>query len=369
LSKKTVVTILSWGVALAVALLIANAVSFAYRSGAGSIQRANAFSSSIRTPNTVIVRGAEGYGINAVDERGYLNDSTLPLKEHYILMMGSSHAEGLQIMQKDTMTSVLNRMLDPNERTVYNIGTAGQTFPLIVEGFRAAMEEFPDTQGVMIEMSRLEFTEADFARAMDQADYDPASSGIVLEQSLGFSRRLRNNILGVLPVISQLRQQFDSMDFSMRDAFGIAALLEKSRASAAASEAAPNPATSAPAEQAGESAYAARMDQALALLRAEFDGPILILYHSGVTLLPDGTLLIKRETEYYDDFKQACENNGIILLDASDAFLRAYDENYAMPYGFQNTTMASGHLNTLGHRLLAEEFYKAWMQIQDKEKN
>ena len=86
-------------------------------------------------------------------------------------------------------------------------------------------------------------------------------------------------------------------------------------------------------------------------------------------LLPDGTLLIKRETEYYDDFKQACENNGILLLDASDAFLRAYDENYAMPYGFQNTTMASGHLNTLGHRLLAEEFYKAWMQIQDKEKN
>jgi hypothetical protein len=368
LSKKTVDTILSWGVALAVALLIANAVSFAYRSGAGSIQRANAFSTSIRTPNTVIVRGAEGYGINAVDERGYLNDNTLPLKEHYILMMGSSHAEGLQIMQEDTMTSVLNRMLDPNERTVYNIGTAGQTFPLIVEGFRAAMEEFPDAAGVMMEISRLEFSEADFARAMDQAEYDPASSGIALEQSLGFSRRLRNNILGVLPVISQLRQQFDSMDFSMRDAFGIAALLEKNKA-AAANEAAPSPATSAPAAQTGESAYAARMNQVFALLRSEFDGPILILYHSGVMLLPDGTLLIKRETEYYDDFKQACENNGIILLDASDAFLRAYEADYSLPYGFNNTTMASGHLNTLGHRLLAEEFYKAWMQIQDKEKN
>ena len=131
LTKKTFKTIISWCLALVVALLCANLVSFFYRSGAGSIQRENAYSGSIRTPNSTIVRGAEGYGINVVDENGYLNDSSLPLAGHYILLMGSSHAEGLQVMQKDTMASVLNRMIDPTERTVYNIGTAGQTFPLI----------------------------------------------------------------------------------------------------------------------------------------------------------------------------------------------------------------------------------------------
>ena len=75
LSKKTVITILSWCAALAIALILANVVSFFYRSGAGSIQRENAYSTSIRTPNSRIVRGAEGYGVNAVDENGSLNDN------------------------------------------------------------------------------------------------------------------------------------------------------------------------------------------------------------------------------------------------------------------------------------------------------
>lgn len=358
--KKTVIAILSWCAAFMIALVLANIVSLFYRSGAGSIQRENAYSTSIRTPNSKIVRGAEGYGVNAVDGNGYLNDDRLPMKERYILLMGSSHAEGLQIMQKDTMTSVLNRMLDPNERTAYNLGTAGQTLSMIVEGFRAAIAEFPNAEGVMIEIAELKFSESDFLRATAQAEYDPGSSGQSLEQSLGFSRRLRNGILSVLPVISQLRQQFDSIDFNMSDAFGIAAWIGQNKASSADKTA---------AAQEEERSYFDRVNRALALLRAEFDQPIIILYHSGVSLLPDGTLRIDRDLEHYDDFQHACESNGIVFLDAGDAFLRAYEADHSLPYGFQNTTIPSGHLNALGHRIVAEEFYKAWMEIQDKEKN
>lgn len=365
LSKKTINIILSWCAALAIALLGANLVAFGYRSGAGSIQRTNAYSTSIRTPNSRIVRGAEGYGINAVDENGYLNDNRLPLKENYILLMGSSHAEGLQIMQKDTMTSVLNRMFDPNERTVYNIGTAGQTFPLIAEGFRAAIEEFPNAEGVMMEISGLDFSDADFDRMMDQAVFSPESTGQALERSLGFARRLRNNILGLLPVISQMRQQIDSINFSMSDAFGIAAYLERNQQATATSETAAQDA----AAQTGRGKYAERIGQVLALLRSEFDKPIIILYHSGVTLLSDGQLQIDRDMRHYDDFKRACEASGIVFLDAGDTFLRAYAADHSLPYGFQNTTIPSGHLNTLGHRIVAEELYKAWMEIQDKENN
>jgi hypothetical protein len=31
--------------------------------------------------------------------------------------------------------------------------------------------------------------------------------------------------------------------------------------------------------------------------------------------------------------------------------------------------MQSGHLNQLGHRIVAEAFYKAWAETQDEEKN
>jgi len=366
LTKKTFKTIISWCLAFVVALLCANLISFFYRSGAGSIQRENAYSGSIRTPNSIIVRGAEGYGVNAVDENGYLNDSTLPLAEHYMLLMGSSHAEGLQVMQRDNMATVLNNLIEPGVRTVYNLGTAGQTLPLILEGFQAAIEEFPDSAAVLIEISQTDFPVADFQHAMDQTQYDPASSGKALDQSLGLTRRIRNNILGVLPVISQLRQQIESMEFGMPDAFGIQRLIAQYTADAAQSSAqAPVSSETSAAE------YYETLNQALALMRAEYSNPIILLYHPNVAIMPDGTLAIARDMRYYEAYLTACENNDIVFVDTGDAFLKAYQEDYSVPFGFSNTTMLSGHLNRLGHKIVAEAFYEALteLQDQDKEKN
>ena len=367
--KKSIKTLLSWCLAACIAFGIANGISFFYRSGAGSIPRENAYSESIRTPNSRMVRGSEGYGINYVDENGYLNDDTLPLKDNYILLMGSSHAEGLQIMQKDTMASVLNRMIDPNVRTVYNLGTAGYTLPKIIEGFQAGLEEFPHASAVMIEISQLSYAPDEITQAMDQAQYDPASTGQALMQSLGASRRIRNQILEVIPLISLLRQQFDSMNFSMKGAFGISDLLDAQKARAAVDD------TTASEEPAGNdaaneaAAFSLALNKAFALMRSEFDRPIILLYHSGVAIQPDGSIVITRDMRYYDEYRAACERNGIVFLDPGDAFLQAYKADYSIPYGFFNTTLQAGHLNRLGHKIVAQEFYKAWLKIQEEEKN
>ncbi|MDP3447727.1 MAG: SGNH/GDSL hydrolase family protein [Eubacteriales bacterium] len=378
MTKKTVQNILSWCVALAIALLCANLISFFYRSGAGSIQRENAYSRSIRTPNSWIVRGAEGYGINRVDEKGYLNASKLRLSENYILLMGSSHAEGLQVMQRDTMASVLNRMIDPDARTVYNIGTAGHTLPLIVKGFQAAIEEFPNADAIMIEISRLGFSSEDLGKALDQSHFEPSSAGEALAQSLSLSRRIRNDTLGVLPIIALLRQQIESMDVSFAGAFGIERFRNSLKANATSNDNSDIDPESLPAETAGnddagddgtDSGYYDALNRALALLRVAYQEPIIILYHPGVLTQPDGTISIARDMLYYDDFRAACKNNGIVFVDTGDTFLSAYETDYAIPYGFSNTTMQSGHLNQLGHRIVAEAFYKAWAETQDEEKN
>ena len=367
--KKTIKSLLSWCMAAIIAVSCANLISFFYRSGAGSINRENAFSISIRTPNSRIVRGAEGYGINHVDENGYLNDNTLPLSEHYILLMGSSHAEGLQVMQKDSMTSALNNRIDPSVRTVYNLGTAGYTLPLIVQGFQAALEEFPHASAVMIEVSQLEFANEELLAAMDQAKFDPASTGQALMQSLGTTRRIRNEILEVIPLISLLRQQFDSMDLSMRDAFGIRDFINAQQAKQLSQNSTQAPEQTTNAAEDESIKVSDTLHQVFALLHAEFDQPIILLYHPGVTTLPDGTISINRDMRYYEDYRTACEDNGIVFVDAGDAFLQAYEADFSLPYGFDNTTMQSGHLNKLGHQIDAEELYKAWMNIQDEEKN
>lgn len=369
--KKTAKSLLSWGLALFVALLIANGISFVYRSGAGSIQRENAYSGSIRTPNSNIVRASEGYGINHVDAKGYLNDDRLPLSDHYILLMGSSHAEALQVMQQDNMASVLNNLIDPTVRTVYNLGTAGQTLPRIIEGFQAAMEEFPSADAVLIEMSQMELSTDDFVRAMDQAKFDPASTGEALTQSLNTERRIRNDILLSAPLVSLLRQQFESMNFGMQDAFGIDRLVAQANKLFAPKSAAEPPQSSA-AVNAGATAqpgYAEALNAALALIRSETDKPIILLYHPGVGILPDGTIAIDRDMRYYEDYRAACASNGIVFLDTGDAFLRAYEKDYSVPYGFANTTFLTGHLNKTGHRIVAEAFYEALTQLQEEEKN
>ncbi len=366
--KKTIKTLLSWCLAAVISLLLANLISFFYRSGAGSIPRENAYSTSIRTPNSRMVRGSEGYGINHVDENGYLNDDSLPLRDNYILMMGSSHAEGLQVMQKDSMVSVLNKMIDPSARTVYNLGTAGYTLPLIIQGFQAGLKEFPHASAVMIEISQLSFSAEELTQAMDQARYDPSEAGQALMQSLDAGWRARNKILELVPLVSLLRQQVDSMDFNLNDAFGIRDFLEAQKTPAPA----PDPAQAASAEDAAvkeAAAFSSALNQAFALLRTEFSGPIILLYHSGVAMQPDGTMVIARDMRYYDLYAAACKQNGIVFVDPGDAFLRAYEADYSVPYGFSNTTMLNGHLNRIGHRIVAEAFYKAWLNIQEEEKN
>lgn len=377
--KKFFKALLAWCLAFVVAFSCVNLACYFYRSGAGSISRENAYSISIRTPNSRIVRGAEGYGINYIDEKGYPNTNNLPLSNNYILLMGSSHAEGLQVMQKDNMATVLNNMIDPNVRTVYNLGTAGYTLPLIVQGFQAAIEEFPNASAIMIEVSELYFTNDDFKKAMNQAKYDPASSGEALVQSQSTKTRIRNWMLSTLPVISLLRERFESINVSWDGAFGIDQFVSAPTANETKNDNANVALDTATDEQSkitaegsdtsGSGSFFEALNQTLALLRTEYHKPIILLYHPRVAIQPDGTMSIEREMSNYNDYLVACEKNDIVFVDTGDAFLKAYETDYTVPYGFSNTTIGNGHLNQAGHRIVAEEFYKAWIKIQDEEKN
>lgn len=373
--KKTCRAILSWGLALAAALVCANLVSYFYRSGAGSIPREHAFSTSIRTPNSRLVRGSEGYGINYADENGYLNLSDQPLSKNYILLMGSSHAEGLQVMQKYNMATVLNHMLGGDTRTVYNLGTAGYTLPLIVKGFQAALEEFPDSSAILIEISQLSIPVSEFKDAMDQTQFDPDSTGQALIKSQNTARHLRNAILEAAPIISLLRAQVESVHFGFEGAFGIdsellAPIATKAEAAKGGDAAQQTTQSTAGGTAAGDSAqgesYSDVLHQVFALLRAEYDKPIILLYHPALQIQRDGTMKLRREEGHYDEYSAACKDNGIVFVDTGEAFLKAYKEDFIVPYGFSNTTLGGGHLNAAGHKIVAEEFYQALMEIQGK---
>ena len=50
-----------------------------------------------------------------------------------------------------------------------------------------------------------------------------------------------------------------------------------------------------------------------------------------------------------------CEKHGIDVIDTGFRFQKLYETEGQLPYGFANTAPGEGHLNALGHRILAEE--------------
>ena len=59
-----------------------------------------------------------------------------------------------------------------------------------------------------------------------------------------------------------------------------------------------------------------------------------------------------------------CYQNGLNFIDMSNRYQEEYKKNYTVPSGFINTAVASGHINKHGHRMIAEELYKAIEEIE-----
>ncbi|MDL2328085.1 hypothetical protein LJC64_05520 [Ruminococcaceae bacterium OttesenSCG-928-A11] len=111
--------------------------------------------------------------------------------------------------------------------------------------------------------------------------------------------------------------------------------------------------------------YWQSLNAILGLIRSEYDCPIVIAYHPETELLDDGSMRIVRDEASYGFFTQACLANDIVFLDVGEAFLQAYEADYSVPYGFNNSSMSEGHLNVVGHRIMGEQLYNVLKGLVD----
>ena len=91
---------------------------------------------------------------------------------------------------------------------------------------------------------------------------------------------------------------------------------------------------------------------------------LIIVYHPFISLNKDGTMKIDDETEPVKMFSDLCEENGIYFISMTERFLNEYAKDSTIPYGFMNTSVAKGHLNENGHRMLADEVYRLITRIE-----
>lgn len=313
-----------WILALVTGFLIVNALCFFYSWQPGWLNTPRGASSSVWRPGAVVVQGTEGYGITRVDENGYLNPPA-PLAERYVLMMGSSHTQGKEIPSRQRYGSVVNDYFsgDSGELVAYNIASDGHYLPSLIWYFQAAMTAFPEAGAVTIEIGSTDCRARELHDSLNQTVYDPADSAAGFE-ILGPAGRLKTALKESFPLLGLLKKNLETL-----------------RARAAEE-----------AEDVYD--YEEELDVALALIRSEFDGPIAFVYHPTTKIQPDGTLKLGYN-DSWEIFCRLCEKHRIDVIDAGPRFLQAYEDSRTLPYGFANTTPGSGHLNSLGHKILAEE--------------
>lgn len=316
--------IVQWALAVLAGILIANTLCFFYERPAGWLDTPKGAATSVWRPGTVMVHGQEGFSVTVPDGNGFINPPGV-LADRYVLVMGASHTQGLEVRAQYRYAELINRYFSDGSGTLaaYNIGCQGDFLPTQIKHFQAAVEAFPNASAITIEISGSDFTAQEIHEAMEQEHYDPEDSAMGFRTG-GLAVKLKTAIKESMPLLSLLKKNIHTL-----------------RAQAAE-------------ENEGPYDYETELDAALSLIRSEFDGPIAFVYHPTTEIQPDGSLKLGY-SDTWDIFRGVCEKNGIDVIDTGARFARLYETEGQLPYGFANTTPGSGHLNAQGHKILAEE--------------
>lgn len=317
-------------VAICIATLVLNLICFFYSRPVGWIERTESATDAIWNPGKLCIQSKEGVGVYRVDHNGYLNPDK-PLGEFYTLVVGASFVAGQEVKSGERYTDILNSRLaiSDNELAVYNCAQDGYLLTDIIRGFYAITNEFPDAKNIVLDVGTSDFTEEDIRASMNQHGFDETQLGRNIVPTLTFKKRLVMKVKETFPLLSNLKNQIESFK-------GRSTNEEK---------------------EIDVSSYLSAMNEALRLIRFEFDGNLIVLYHPPVQIEQDGTMSLV-ESKTYHIFAQLCQNNGIVFVDMSDSFMNTYEKEYAVPYGFLNTAVGKGHISVAGHRMIADELFR-----------
>lgn len=340
--------IIGWLGAFILSFLIVNGVMFFYFKRPAWISRDEGASTGIYYPERNIVYAYEGFGINETDQNGYVNPN-VELESKYILVMGSSHTQAKEVMAEERYSNLINQKItDENKLYVYNIAIDGNYYPTIVKHFEAALQEFPNSEAVVIEIGHTDFEKQELENSLISVPFSKDTIGSVLVKNMNFVEKGKALFKENIPLIVLLAyKQLSSIDLGFDNMFWYTDSYEIP-------------------DNIVESYYNSQdskdaLEQTIKKLKNSYSKPIIIMYHPEVKLLKDGRMEIVRD-DGVDTFKAICEKYKISFLDMGGVFEDKYSSCLVYPYGFANTAPGTGHLNTDGHQMIAESLYEELMK-------
>lgn len=299
-----------------------------YYNPTGYVESGTGATDLVREPGAFTSRATEGIAWARIDANGYNNASAPDEGDIFVLMMGSSHTEALNVMQDESASARLEKMLqaDGMAGRVYNIGMSSHTLVRNISNFGQALDAFEPTGYVVVETADVIMYTSSLMDAQSDALEPLPVTGVDVPGLLTDRPLMRTLYRQYMNLTGEEHTELYA-DYIPEDTMG---------------------------------RYEAALTDAFTALRAEADAhgvELIIYYHPHLTLNFDGTATPQTQTQCLEAFARACAAADVTFIDMTDVFLEAYTENCILPHGFVNTPAGTGHLNCEGHRMVAEALY------------
>lgn len=334
--------IIGWLGAFILSFLIVNGVMFFYFKRPAWISRDEGASTGIYYPERNIVYAYEGFGINETDQNGYVNPN-VELESKYILVMGSSHTQAKEVMAEERYSNLINQKItDENKLYVYNIAIDGNYYPTIVKHFEAALQEFPNSEAVIIEIGDTEYEIQELQDSIHSVPYSKDTVGSALVENMTYLEKIKAMLKEKMSLVVLLAyKQLANIDLGIENMFWYSDSTQISEKK----------------DTEYNKEYVKALENSLKKLKDTYGKPIIILYHPEVKLTKEGKMEIIRDSNV-DMFKNMCLEYEISFLDMGDVFLQEFNSSLIYPYGFANTAPGTGHLNKEGHHMVADTLFE-----------
>ena len=278
--------------------------------------------------NTFYSRCTEGFSWGFTNSEGY-TDSIDYIDGDYVdvLLMGSSHLEGFQVLPEDRLAARL-RMKMPKE-SVYSIGMSGHNFLICCCNLDTALKKYEPSRAVVIETGTVWFSDSELERAADGS----------LKDITAYS----NWLIGTLqknPFLRLLYSQFQGYRKTKSETPFFPQYVTEEQSQA---------------RDLPDSELLGRLLRKINGIAQEYQVQVIVIYHPAIGLSADGSVQRKDDPQAVRQFEQICVREGILFCDMGERFLSEYKENHVLPYGFFNSSVGNGHLNRYGLEMMAEE--------------
>lgn len=203
--------IIQWIVAFTFSIFIMNAIVAGYEVSPAFLKRDGGATRGVWMPESFLVKGNEGRAISNVDANGYINENDNLIDSGYVLFMGNSQSDGIQVSTNRRYISLINAELQSinNDDMVYayNVSASGYDFCDIVSGFTAAMQEFPNSAAIVLQIGGVSWTLEKLQQCIRQRTFSEEMRGGYMANHLTNRQRLEQVVKMGFPFLIYLKEE------------------------------------------------------------------------------------------------------------------------------------------------------------------